>query len=84
MNEELCIEKHKRIEEKLKTHDDRLNKHGEILDKLEQDNASFKTELKNLCDNLKALTGVMKWFIGTWVVTLLGFFIYAIEKGIFK
>jgi citrate synthase len=82
MNDELCIEKHKRIDEKLKTQDDRLNKHGEILDKLEQDNASFKTELKNLCDNLKSLTSVMKWFIGIWVTTLLGFFIYSIEKFI--
>jgi chromosome segregation ATPase len=80
MNEEVCAEKHKSINEKLKTHDDRLNKHGAILDKLEQDNASFKTELKNLCDNLKSLTGVMKWFIGTWVVTLLGFFIYSVEN----
>jgi len=84
MNDELCIEKHKRIDEKLKTQDDRLNKHGEILDKLEQDNASFKTELKNLCDNLKSLTSVMKWFIGIWVTTLLGFFIYAIQIKIFK
>lgn len=73
MNDEL-------VQDKLETHERRLNKHGEILDKLEQDNASFKTELKNLCENLKSLTSVMKWFIGTWVVTLLGFFIYSIEK----
>lgn len=77
MNEEL-------IKDKLETHDKRLDKHGEILDKLEQDNASFKTELKNLCENLKALTSVMKWFIGIWVTTLLGFFIYAIQLKIFK
>lgn len=68
------------IEEKIETHERRINKHGEILDRLEQDNASFKTELKNLCDNLKSLTSVMKWFIGIWVTTLLGFFIYSIEK----
>lgn len=77
MNEEL-------IKDKLETHDKRLDKHGEILDKLEQDNASFKTELKNLCENLKSLTSVMKWFIGIWVTTLLGFFIYVIQIKIFK
>ncbi|NRT90078.1 hemolysin XhlA family protein [Clostridium beijerinckii] len=80
MNEELCLEKHKRLEEKLETHEKRLNAHGEKLDSLEQDNASFKAELRSLCDNLKALTSVMKWFIGIWVTTLLGFFIYSIEK----
>jgi len=73
MNEEL-------IKDKLETHERRINKHGEILDRLEQDNASFKTELKNLCDNLKSLTSVMKWFIGIWVTTLLRFFIYSIEN----
>jgi len=68
------------MEEKIEAHERRINKHGEILDKLEQDNACSKAEMKNLCENLKSLTSVMKWFIGTWVVTLLGFFIYSIEK----
>ena len=80
MNDELCLEKHKRLDEKLEVHDTRLNNHGDRIDKLEQDNASFKTELKNLCNNLKSLTSVIKWFIGTWVVTLLGFFIYSVEN----
>ena len=84
MQDEVCKEKHKNIDERLDTHDRRLNKHGEILDSLMADNASFKAELKNLCDNLKSFTSVMKWFIGIWVTTLLGFFIYVIEKNIIK
>ena len=73
MNEEL-------IKHELETHDKRLNKHGEILDRLEQDNASFKTEIKNLCDNLKALTSVLKGLIGLGATSLVGFFIYSIEN----
>jgi len=73
MNEEL-------IRDKLETHDIRLNNHGHRLDKLEQDSASFKIELKNLCDNLKALTSVLKGLIGLGATTLVGFFIYSIEK----
>ncbi len=73
MNEEL-------IRDKLETHDTRLNKHGYRLDKLEQDSASFKIELKNLCDNLKALTSVLKGLIGLGATTLVGFFIYSVEK----
>lgn len=73
MNEEL-------IKDKLETHEIRLNNHGCRLDKLEQDSASFKIELKNLCDNLKALTSVLKGLIGLGTTTLVGFFIYSIEK----
>lgn len=68
------------IKDKLETHDIRLNNHGRRLDKLEQDSASFKIELKNLCDNLKALTSVLKGLIGLGATTLVGFFIYSMEK----
>ncbi|WP_061342912.1 hemolysin XhlA family protein [Clostridium botulinum] len=77
MNDEL-------LKDKLETHDRRLNNHGDRLDKLEQDNASFRTELKNLCDNLKQLTGVLKWLIALGISTLVGFFIYTIQTGIFN
>ncbi|NFH81757.1 hypothetical protein FDA09_16720 [Clostridium botulinum] len=77
VNEEL-------VKDKLKTHNDRLNNHSNRLDKLEQDNASFKAELKNLCDNLKQLTSVLKWLIGLGTSALVGFFIYTIQTGIFN
>lgn len=73
MNEEL-------IKDKLETHDTRLNNHGYRIDKLEQDSASFKIEIKNLCDNLKALTSVLKGLIGLGATTFVGFFIYSVEK----
>lgn len=77
MNEEL-------IKYELNAHKERLNNHGGRLDKLEQDNASFKTELKNLCDNLKQLTSVLKGLIGLGASALVGFFIYAVQTGIFN
>jgi predicted nuclease with TOPRIM domain len=77
MNDEL-------VKDKLETHERRLNKHGEILDRLEQDNASFKTELKNLCEDLKQLTSVLKGLISLGATALVGFFIYAIQTGIFN
>ena len=73
MNDEL-------IKDNLERHDKRLDNHGCRLDKLEQDNASFKVELKSLCDNLKALTSVLKGLIGLGATTLVGFFIYTIEN----
>jgi len=51
------------IEDKIKTYGERLNNHDCRIDKIEQEVASFRTELKNLCDNLKSLTAVLKWLI---------------------
>lgn len=77
MNEEL-------VRDKLETHDKRLNNHGERLDKLEQDGRELKTELKNLCENLKSLTSMMRWFITAIGGALISFFFYAVQTGIFN
>ncbi|HAK44055.1 MAG TPA: hypothetical protein DCM59_16900 [Clostridium sp.] len=77
MNDEL-------LEHQLENHEKRLNNHANRLDKLEQDSVALKTELKNLCENLKSLTTVMKWFIGLIIGSFVGFFFYAIQNNIFK
>lgn len=76
MNEEL-------VEHELKIHDKRINNHSERLEKLEQDNASLKVEIRNLCDNLKNLTKTMQWFMCLAGSTLLGFFIWSIQSKLF-
>jgi len=77
MNEEL-------IKDKLETYEKRINNHGSRLDKLEQDSIELKTELKNLCENLKALTNMMKWFITAMGGALISFFFYSVQIGIFR
>ncbi|CUU46186.1 hemolysin XhlA family protein [Clostridium beijerinckii] len=77
MNEEL-------VKDKIETHERRLNNHGERIDKLEQDGRELKTELKNLCENLKNLTSMMKWFITAMGGALISFFFYAVQTGIFN
>jgi predicted nuclease with TOPRIM domain len=77
MNEEL-------IKDKLETHEKRINNHSDRLDRLEQDNAALKVEIKNLCDNIKQLTTVMKWFITAIVGAFISFFFYAVQSNIFK
>ncbi|NEZ47221.1 hypothetical protein FDF74_08365 [Clostridium niameyense] len=77
MNEEL-------INHQLEIHEKRLNNHAERLDRIEQSQSEFKVEIKNLCENLKTLTNTMKWFIGIWVTSLLGFFFYAVQHNLFK
>jgi hypothetical protein len=72
MNEELLVHRVEICEK-------RLDNHGGRLDNLEQEGRELKTELKNLCENLKMFTNILKWFIGLWVTTLLGFFIKSIH-----
>jgi chromosome segregation ATPase len=77
MNEEL-------IQHQLDTHEKRLNNYSGRLDKLEQDGVELKTELKNLCENIRTLTTTMKWFIGLMVGSFVAFFFYAAQRGLIK
>lgn len=84
MEKELCTEKHKRIDEKLDTLNKRVNNHSERLDRIEQAQSEFRIEIKNLCENLKSLTSVLKWFIGLLIGSFVAFFFYAVQNNIFK
>lgn len=84
MNDEVCLERHKRVDERLDKNDECLNNHGSRLDKIEQDGRELKTELKNLCKSLKSMTDIMKWFLTVMGGALISFFFYAVQTGIFK
>lgn len=84
MNEELCLEKHERIKERLDTQEKRLNAHSEKIDKLEQNDAKMIIQIENLCKQLEGLTTVLKWFIGLMVGSFVAFFFYAVQNNIFK
>ncbi|ALP03678.1 TPA: hemolysin XhlA family protein [Clostridioides difficile] len=76
MNEEV-------IKEKIKRNEIMINRHNDEIDELKIANIESKAELKALCENLNSLTSMLKWLIGTMITTLIGFFIFAIQKGIF-
>ncbi|UWD47173.1 hemolysin XhlA family protein [Clostridioides difficile] len=76
MNEEL-------FKENLKRHEATINKHNDEIDELRVANIESKAELKALCENLNSLTSMLKWLIGTMITTLVGFFIFAIQRGLF-
>lgn len=77
MNDEL-------IKHQLETHDKRINNHSERLDELERGRAATDVKMDNLCEKLEAQTKSINWLIGLMASGLLGFFFYAIQKGIFK
>ncbi|AOT70696.1 hemolysin XhlA family protein [Geosporobacter ferrireducens] len=80
MNEALCKEKHKQIEERLNLHEKRLNKHSDQLDHLSEDSREYKIQIQNLCEQVKDLITTMKWFMGLFATSLLGFFFYAVQQ----
>ncbi|ACO85706.1 hemolysin XhlA family protein [Clostridium botulinum] len=84
MELKVCEEKHKRLEEKINVHDIRLNDYGKRIDKIEQNQSKIDTKIENLCDQLKQLVSVLKWYIGLSVGALVSFFFYAIQHNIFK
>lgn len=77
MNEEL-------INHQIEIHEKRLNNHSERIDKIEQSQSRTDAKIENLCDQLKQLVSVLKWYIGLSVGALVSFFFYAIQHNIFK
>ncbi|MDO0501181.1 hemolysin XhlA family protein, partial [Clostridioides difficile] len=69
--------------EKIKRNEIRIDRHSDEIDELKIANIESKAELKALCENLNSLTSMLKWLIGTMITTLVGFFIFAIQRGIF-
>lgn len=68
---ELCVERHKVIDNKMDLHDKRLNDHGERLKKLEQRSAAVDEIVENLCEQLKNLVNTLKWGFGILVTITL-------------
>lgn len=81
---EVCNEKHKRLDEKLEVHERRLNNHGERLDRIELTSGRLEERLNNLIRQLEQLNKTMKWFIALMVGNFIAFFFYAIQQSIFK
>lgn len=77
MNDEL-------VKHQLEIHDKRLNNHSERIDELEKVRAATDVKMDNLCEKLEAQTKSINWLIGIMASSLLGFFFYVIQNGIFK
>lgn len=66
-DEKLCNEKHQNIKEMLNDHEIRLNNHSGRLDKLEQDNAEHKADIRNLIKKMDDFIATIKWGLGIFV-----------------
>lgn len=55
MDEKLCAEKHKRIDERLDLNERRANSHSERIDKIENDIVAQKKDTSHLQEAIKSL-----------------------------
>lgn len=84
MENQICEERHKRIDEKIAVHEIRINNHSERLDIIERVNSRLEERLDNLIKQLAVLNSTMKWFMGLLLGGIVSFFFYAIQQNIFK
>ncbi len=77
MNEEL-------VERRIGTCEKRLDNHGDRLDNLEKREAARDVKIDNLCEKLDKQTKSINTLIGTIVTSLVGFFFYVVQTGLFK
>lgn len=75
MNEELIIHQ-------VKTHEIRINNHGDRIDKLENRQAETNVNIDNLCNNIAGLTSAIKWLVGLGATSLVGFFMWVIQNNL--
>ncbi len=83
-NDNLCKERHRRIEEKIEVHERRINNHSQRIDQLEQDRSRADTKIESLCEQIANLVTTMRWFIGLFVGAFVSFFFYAVQNGLIK
>ena len=84
MEDSAYKERNRFVDDKLATHERRLNNHGERLDRIEQNSSRLEERLDNLIKQLATLNSTMRWFIGLMVGSFVAFFFYAVQNGLFK
>lgn len=82
--DKLLEQKFERVDEKIDTHEIRLNNHSSRIASLEMGQSKFEAKMEGLIKQLEALTTTMRWFIGAIVGMLISIFVYAIQQGLVK
>lgn len=68
----------------LDVHEKRINNHADRIDKLEQQQCEFKVQIQNLVKSIEGLTTSIKWALGLFAGSFVGFFFYAVQNHLFK
>lgn len=78
--DDLCKQKHGRIDEIIDDHNSRLGDHDKRIDLLEQFQSRSEVQIMNLCKEIESLVSTIKWSMGVLITALLGFVIWYIQN----
>ena len=79
--EDLCAEKHKRVDEKLRHHEGWLSEHEKKIDRLDRNDATNTQCLVDLCNQISSQTKAIWGLVSTVFVILIGFFVWYVQTG---
>ncbi|MCI5712856.1 MAG: hemolysin XhlA family protein [Lachnospiraceae bacterium] len=71
------------ISKQLETTEERLNDHAERIRVLEKGVAVTDAKVNSLCERLEKQTRSINTLAGSIITALIGFFVYAVEVGVF-
>jgi|GEM_PF-427084 len=80
ITDKICLERMDRLSERVDICDKRLDVHSKDIDELKQYRSRTETKIENLCDQIKNLVTTMRWFMGLFASSLIGFFIWYIQN----
>ena len=80
MDKSVYDERHNQMNYRLDVAEKRLDNHSKRLDRIELLNGRLEERLESLIKQLENLNTTMRWFMGLMLGTLLGFFIWYIQK----
>ncbi len=85
MNDKECNPSaHNHVVERLNRNETRLNNHSQRIDALEQNYARFDAKMSSLIHAMEKLDKTIWWAIGLGATAIVGFFMRAIERGLFQ
>jgi len=84
MDEKVCTERHERIDARFRDYDGVLEKHRDDITGLKISGSKNETTIENVCKNLDGLTKAIWGLVLIVASSLIGFFIYAVQQGVFN
>lgn len=78
--QDVCNEKHKRVDERFDHHERWLGDHENKIDKLATSDATNTTEIKNLCNRIGSQTTAIWGLVGSIFMVLVGFFVWYVQN----
>lgn len=79
MDEAVCQEKHKRIDEKIQHHEGWLGDHERKIDRLDRSDATNTEAIGSLCKQMGGLTKAI-WGLATAIASVgVGFFVWYVQ-----